>query len=330
MSRRAVMIAMAAGLALLTGCSSGNPVASIKTTLKQVVSVPPRTTTVAPANPTCGQPPGGRYVGISVDGYTEHEQVLDSTIKTWNIDPSAVSMYYSFGQHVSSQRIKDLCAAGRLPVIEIDSSDMPLSRIISGQEDTVIQNYALQFGTLGVPMVLDFDHEFNGPWFKWGYTHTNPADFVAAWRRMVDIFRENGATNVLWVWNPNVDGAETTNNLKAWYPGDAYVNWIGLDGYFYSTGDTFTSVFNPTLTEIRQFTKLPWFIVETGANPASGRVRAITSIFAGAEHASGLLGLIWFDYNLYKNHDWKLDQDPKSLAAFRSGMASYQGAGKQL
>jgi hypothetical protein len=325
------MVAAVAGLAALAGCSPARPssaIGSVKAVLSQVASVPPRNTTVAPANPTCGKPPAGRYVGISVDGYTQHPQILDNTLKTWKITPSTISMYYNFGQEIDGFLIRELCTANRLPLVEIDTSNMPLSRITSGLEDPVIQSYALKFGTLGVPMVIDFDHEFNGPWFDWGYTHTTAPEFVAAWRRIVTIFRENGATNVMWVWNPNVDGRVTTANLQAWYPGDAYVNWVGLDGYFYIPSDTFASVFYPTLNQIRQFTKLPWFIVETGANPGSGRVRAINSIFSGAAHASGLLGLIWFDYNKYKNHNWNLDNDPTGLAAFRSGQASYQQPAK--
>lgn len=331
MIRRAAMVAVVAGLAALTGCSPAHPlgaVSSVKSVLGQVASVPPRTTAVAPANPTCGVPPAGRYVGISVDGYTRTPQILDATLKMWKITPSTISMYYNFGQEINGQIIRELCAEGRLPIVEIDTSAMPLSRITSGLEDPILQSYALKLGTLGVPMVVDFDHEFNGPWFDWGYSHVTAPQFIGAWRRMVTIFRENGATNVKWVWNPNVDGKVTTNNLKAWYPGDAYVNWIGLDGYFYTTSDTFTSVFYPTLNQIRQFTKLPWFIVETGANPDSGRVRAINSIFSGAAHAPGLLGLIWFDYKKYKNHNWNLDTDATGLAAFRSGLASYQQLAK--
>jgi hypothetical protein len=318
--------AAVAGLAAIAGCTPpASPGAAAKA-LKQVVTVSPKSTVVPPNTPSCGQPRAGGYVGISVSGYPQKPSLLNSTVQTFGFNPNIISLYYVFGRQISSTEISSLCASGRFPLIEVDTNTLPLQRIVNGSMDAVLRNYAIQFGTAQVPIAIDFNHEFNGPWFGWGYNHTTAAAFVAAWQHMVNVFRENGATNVLWIWNPNVNGKATVANLQQWYPGDAYVNWIGLDGYFYNPSDTFESVFNPTITQIRQFTKLPWLIVETGANPNSQRVRAISSIFAGVQHAPGLLGLIWFDYNAYSGHNWKIDADPAALAAFRSGVTSYQRA----
>ena len=175
-------------------------------------------------------------------------------------------------------------------------------------------------------MGVVFDHEFNGPWFDWGWQHATPAQFVAAWRHIVTLFRNYGATNVIWIWNPNVTTRYTAPDLQAWYPGDAYVNWVGLDGYFYATTDTFASVFSPTISQIRAFTKRPQIIMETGANPASGRPRVITSIFQGAEKTPGLLGMIYFDFDKTSVHNWYINNDPSALSAFRAGASSYLGA----
>jgi hypothetical protein len=315
--------AAVAGLATVGGCAPpASPGAAAKA-IRQAVTVTPKSTVIPPNTPSCNQPRGGGYVGISVSGYPQKPSVLNATITTFGINPNIISMYYVFGRQISSTEITALCAAGRFPLIEIDTNKLPLQSIVNGSQDAVLRSYALQLGTSQVPVAVDFNHEFNGPWFNWGYKHTTAAVFVAAWRHVVTVFRGNGASNVLWIWNPNVDGIATVTDLKDWYPGDAYVNWIGLDGYFYSATDTFESIFNPTLAEIRQFTNLPWIIVETGANPTSQRVRAISSIFAGVQHAQGLLGLIWFDYYTYSGHNWKIDNDPAALAAFRSGVNSY-------
>ena len=53
-------------------------------------------------------------------------------------------------------------------------------------------------------VAIDFDHEFNGAWSEWGYTHESARTFVAAWRHVVTVFRRNDATDVAWVWNPAV------------------------------------------------------------------------------------------------------------------------------
>jgi mannan endo-1,4-beta-mannosidase len=224
------------------------------------------------------------------------------------------------------QAIASLCAQHMFPVIELDDATHSLAQIASGVDDKALEGYALTLGTMQTPVGIVFDHEFNGPWFPWGYTHVQPADFVAAWRHIVTIFRDQGATNVTWIWNPNVASEGTAPDLQAWYPGDAYVSWVGVDGYFYLTTDTYTSVFDHTFTEVRAFTKRPLFIAETGANPASGRSRAITSIFQGIEKTPGLLGMIYFDYDKTSLHNWYINNDPAALAAFKTGASGYLGA----
>ncbi len=67
---------------------------------------------------------------------------------------------------------------------------------------------------------ISFGHEMNGYWYPWGFTGTTAAQFVAAWRRIHGLFAAAGASNVIWVWNPNVISAEPQLELSAYYPGD--------------------------------------------------------------------------------------------------------------
>ena len=267
----------------------------------------------------CGKPAGNKYLGISVASTAD----IAPTDKLMGITANVVSLYYNVGQTINMQTIANLCAQHMLPIIELD--DNSLAQVTSGAEDKALASYALALGTMQTPVGIVFDHEFNGPWFPYGYSHVTPAQFVAAWRHIVTIFRDNGASNVIWIWNPNVTSLYTAPDLKPWYPGDAYVNWIGLDGYFYATTDTYASVFSPTINQIRAFTKRPQIIMETGASPDSGRPRAIANLFQGVEKTPGLLGLIYFDYDKTSVHDWYINNDPSALAAFQAGASSYLG-----
>src|SRR5438477_654456 len=65
----------------------------------------------------------------------------------------------------------------------------------------------------------------------------DPARYIAAWRRIHDRFVAAGATNVVWVWAPNVTDVEGGPETMAYYPGDAYVDWTGVDGYNWGTSD---------------------------------------------------------------------------------------------
>lgn len=68
-------------------------------------------------------------------------------------------------------------------------------------------------------------HEMNGGWFWWGAK--NPESFIRLWRQMFDYFTQaKGLDNLLWVYAPN-HGERTA----AYYPGDQYVDLVGLDAY---------------------------------------------------------------------------------------------------
>ena len=69
--------------------------------------------------------------------------------------------------------------------------------------------------------------EVNGNWSWW--TGQNPADFQIIWQQMHDYFAANGVTNILWLFNVNT--FDTSADVTAWYPGDAYVDLVSLDAY---------------------------------------------------------------------------------------------------
>lgn len=311
----------------VNACSIMGPVAS-KVTGQAHAGKSQTATTLPPAPmtaaPSCSKTQSSHYVGISVPGFPPNASKLATTEQAMGIKPNIISIYTGLSTEISKGTVESICSDGAVPLVDIDSGPMPLSQITDGKADPILRQDALELGTLQIPVAVDFDHEFNGPWWHWGYTHVSPSAFVAAWRHIVNIFRRNGATNVTWIWNPNVSGRLTAPKLQPWYPGNSYVNWIGLDGYFYNPPDTFKSVFLPTMDQIRSFSKKPFLIVETGANPKSGRVRAIKSLFQGAEATPDLLGIIWFDYDKYARHNWFINNDHAALSAFHDNATAYQ------
>ena len=141
-------------------------------------------------------------------------------------------------------------AAGAIPMISWSSQTLQdgyssaatdptytLANVAAGDFDTYITAWAQKAKQWGQPFFLRFDWEMNGNWFPWGQnTNSNtPAQFVAAWRHVHDIFTQVGATNATWVWCPNT-GYDA--NLASLYPGDAYVDWTCLDGYNWGTSDS--------------------------------------------------------------------------------------------
>ena len=106
----------------------------------------------------------------------------------------------------------------------------------------------------------------NGTWYSWGYHHVPPRVFVAAWRHVVTVFRAGGARNVTWLWTVNV--IQKTVHVMSpvrWWPGRAYVNWVGIDGYYRRPSWKFAALFGPTIKAVRTLTLDPILISETGA-----------------------------------------------------------------
>ncbi len=86
-----------------------------------------------------------------------------------------------------------------------------------------------------------------------------------------------------------------------WWPGSKYVTWVGIDGYYHQKASTFASLFGPTIKEVRNLTRAPILVSETGALPQTGKPAKISDVFAGVR-AYGLLGLVWFDVR-----GWRID-----------------------
>lgn len=273
-------------------------------------------------------------VGFSVPGYPPDPSALRGAEAATGIHADIVSWYTPLGMPFNAGGAAQIAGDGALPVLEIDSDTTPLSGIASGGWDAFLTGYAQAVAAYHAPLAIDFNHEFNGNWSVWGPHLNNAKSFVAAWRRIVTIFKKNGANNVIWVWNPNVNAGNVAD-MRAFYPGDKYVTWVGLDGYFFRPGETYADVYPATLRELATVTSKPVLVVETGAPPGPGRAGQISSLFAGLRNDPSVIGVIWFDYDKGPGDNWRLEDDGGSVSAFRSGAGAYikqsvetRGAGK--
>jgi len=104
--------------------------------------------------------------------------------------------------------------------------------IASGRYDSsVILPAAKRIKDWGHTVFIDFDHEMDG---RTRTTSGTPAQYVAAHRHIVDVFNAAGVDNVIWAWVPT-GTMGNRDRIKAMYPGDDYVDWVGYDPYnFYS------------------------------------------------------------------------------------------------
>jgi hypothetical protein len=235
-----------------------------------------------------------------------------------------VEYYQGFGAQLSEDAVWAIHRAGAEPVIGLDTGSFSLAAIAAGRYDAWLKSYAASVARLPFPVAFSFDHEFNGPWWPWSFNEQRAAEFTAAWRHVHDVFQAAKA-KVTWIWAANVSDSVTTA-LAPFWPGAAYVNVVGLDGYYTHSYSTFANVFTPTIKQVRAITGDPVLITETGANPAAGRPRAIADLFRSAAQA-GVTGLIWVDHDKPSahgpNHNWLIDSDPAALSVLRAAVKKY-------
>ncbi|MBM0226167.1 MULTISPECIES: glycoside hydrolase family 26 protein [Micromonospora] len=218
-----------------------------------------------------------------------------------------------------------------LPTREVDRlrNEQPryrLSHITRGDFDSYLRSWADGIKSLGYPVAIRFGHEMNGYWYPWCETvnGNRPGDYVKAWRHIHDLFRAAGATNVTWVWSPNNRWDDSTPKLSTLYPGDDYVDWVGISGYystvFTSEYRSFDLIFNQTIEDIRVFTSKPLVITETGASDVNGRkAEWIEQTFQLLSRHKDIIGFIWFEVD--KEVDWRIASSPAAARAFAKAVA---------
>jgi len=232
---------------------------------------------------------------------------------------------------------------GAIPVFSWSSQSIPSTRsepnfqladVIAGAYDSYIREFAEAARDWEHPFFLRFNWEMNGNWFPWseGANGNGPGEYVAAWRHVHDIFAAVGADNVTWVWCPNVDPDGIFQNLASVYPGDAYVDWTGLDGYNWGLNPTkpdrwrsFDELYSATYQRIADVLapSKPMLIGEIGSTEQGGSKalwieEALTAIPA---RYPKIRGLLWFD-TYDDGMDWPIETSASSADAFAQAIQS--------
>jgi mannan endo-1,4-beta-mannosidase len=261
------------------------------------------------------------FVGVYEAGAPGTYAPVTTFATTIGREPNVVLYFSSWYEKFQAAFAQKAYQHGASVDIDIDPYHVSVAAIAGGKYDAFLRSYAAAVKKFGHRVIISFGHEPNGKWYSWGYTHTRPAVWTAAWKHVVTVFRRAGATNVTWLWIIQQNGAGE-GPIRDWWPGGSYVNWVGIDGYYETPGQTFRSMFVPTLTAIRKFTAKPVFISETAVGQQAGRAAKIPGLFTGLR-ARHLLGLLWFDKSQYQgvhHQAWRIEGHPAEAAAFRQAL----------
>jgi hypothetical protein len=205
-----------------------------------------------------------------------------------------VQLFQNWTQPVSLSALRAIAGTGAIPNVSwrCDVADPDSDSLVaSGAEDNVIKTEADTLKEFGRPVFLRWFWEFNitnlpdvkdclgGDSVTGPGAQTEGAGFAAAWIHIRQIFQQEGATNVAFVWNPSLSPFTSVVppdqvSQDGFYPGSQYVDWIGGDCYDRVNTPTFKKCFDDNsqyfdgspswYTEFGSLGK-PMMVGETGA-----------------------------------------------------------------
>ena len=284
-------------------------------------------------------------IGAAID---RHEQKVGAK-------PAIVKTFFRLDDDFSSrgwpgQTIRTVQRAGITNLIALDlrwpgaPATNLLHAIAHGDADPQLRLLAAGLRDVGDEVLLEPGWEMNGSWgYPWqgianGGDETAPQAFVRAWRRIVDVVRNEGALNVRFVFSPNVGnsvapGAGTThwNWYGHYYPGSSYVDIVGVHGFNGPSvwgGDhaTFIQLFDgPELDKMlsdatARFPDKPVLISEFASEEGPAKPQWIADAYAAMKARPQVMGAIWFD--MKKEADWRIDSSFASLASYRKAVGA--------
>jgi beta-mannanase len=244
--------------------------------------------------------------------------------------------------------MNNIRAAGAIPMLSWSSQSMQsgvtdpqftLAKIINGDYDSFITQFAEAAKSWGHPFFLRFDWEMNGTWFPWseGVNGNTAGQFVQMWRHVHDIFTAVGATNVTWVWCPNV--SQSPANLAELYPGHGYVDWTGLDGYNYgpagpdgssytgqgATWSTFDQLFRGSYDALAAMAPTKPIMIGETASVVDGGSKAqwLTDMLneLSSPTYAQVGALVYYD-RVDGSYNWPLTSSTSAAQAFAAGIQS--------
>ncbi len=214
--------------------------------------------------PRVGTPPVGMmYHGVFPGGYSGAEDdITAEQVASYEdaVGKRVAWVYFSHNWYQGTEFPRETAEwireLGAVPFIRLmlreewgrEGNRFSVEAVLEGRLDAELRRWGEAAREFGTPLIAEFGTEVNGEWFPWNGSHhgggqtdgfgdpgkpDGPERFVAAYRHIVETIRGEGASNITWVFHVNASDWPRTpwNRFENYYPGDEYVDWVGMSGY---------------------------------------------------------------------------------------------------
>lgn len=278
------------------------------------------------------------FFGFALEGFPITKQMLEILEKETHIRPEMIVFYLQW--ETSLDLIPTLNAINSIearpcltwePMHLVDGKEkaVPFQDLLNSRYDDYLSSIAKEVSEWKKPIYIRLMHEMNLARYHWGteeYGPKSPEIYVKMFRYIVTFFRNQGANNALFVFCPNVDSIpnEPWNQVKSYYPGDAYVDILGMDGYNWDISkayakeknlswdrpwQSFEELFLPLYKELKKIApSKPIIVFETATVDRGNQKKSEWKQQAlSTARKWGIEGIVWFQAN--KEEDWRLNQN---------------------
>lgn len=214
--------------------------------------------------------------------------------------------------------------------------------ILDGNYDKFLISIAKDIADFGHPVFVRLFNEMNGDWCNYSAYHTSRDTMIykKVYRYIWNVFADQGAcANTLWIWNPNGGSFPdyTWNDQRCYYPGDKYVDIVGITAY--NTGNyykdekwtEFTEKYDPIYREITAEYSHPIFITEFSCAVRGGdKLSWINTMFEEIQKYKKIKVAIWWDgcdmsatEKDVVSRDYRIDSPVECMDAFKAYFEKY-------
>lgn len=283
------------------------------------------------------------FFGFDVEGFPITNEALAQAKKETKIAPEMIVFYMQWPEAIGSPlpitaSLNAIWEAGAVPCLTWEPMinraqgewTIPYEDILSGQFDHYLTSMAEEVKKWEKPLIIRFAHEMNIERYHWGtskedFGPPSPEIYIKMVRYVVDHFHKEKTDNVFWVFCPNADSIpkKSWNAAKNYYPGDRYVDIMGMDGYNWGIDEklaesrhldwtspwrSLEQTFQSLYQELKSIApQKPMIVFETASPVRKNSQKKGTWLQDALKVAQkwGIKGIVWFQVK--KEEDWKID-----------------------